>query len=334
MSRPININRIRETINSSKAGAIFVPSDFYHITDPVQASVCLKRICAHKGLERVMRGYYVKPGGKKPGMAEIARAIARNRGRTAVPSGDSALYEAGLSFSSPKEWTFVCDGINRTYMVGGKTLVFRHTERIGEITGVSYETALCIQALRAVGKDKITSRHIRTLAKKIKLADKKTVFYGSQKITVWIRDCLKKIMDIASEYAPRLQKGGQKQYSNAQKIATAFGFEVKSKSEALIAAHLHMAGLEFAYENTLISWDGVPMLPDFEIKYKGDTYYWEHVGMMDDAEYVREWIMKEKIYHANFGGRVLTTDDKSDIGAQIINLLRENFNINISQGAG
>jgi len=329
MSRPIHINHIREMINASEKGAIFVPSDFSHIADPVQVGICLKRMCKHAELECVMRGVYIKPGKYPPKKEDVARAIARGRGWTAVPCGQSALYAAGLSDFSPSEWTFVCDGMYRTYKYDDNTLVFKHTDMKDEITGVSYETALCIQALRAIGKGNITDEQIKTLARGIKLADKKPVYYGTQKITTWIRECLKIILAEASKNAPGLQENGSRKHYDNRKISTPFGFEVNSKAEALIAAYLHMAGLDFTYEHSLVSWDGVPMLPDFKIVYKGAIYYWEHLGLLDDAEYVREWIEKKRIYSTNFTGMLLTTDENSDIGAQILKILHDKFDINI-----
>jgi predicted nuclease of restriction endonuclease-like RecB superfamily len=118
-----------------------------------------------------------------------------------------------------------------------------------------------------------------------------------------------------------------------QKIATASGHKVKSMAEALIDAHLQMSGLEYKYEQTLATWDGVPMLPDFVIKYKGETYYWEHVGMLDDAEYVREWQEKKKIYSTGIKGKLLTTNEYTEIGSQINKLLLENFDFKLSPSA-
>ena len=331
MRPPIYINQIEKTVNTSKKGTIFVPSDFYHITNPMQVGICLTRLCKRKMLERFMRGVYVKPGRYSPGLVQIACAVARSRGWTAVPCGETALFTTGISYDSPKTWTFLCDGKNKSFIYGNKTFEFKHTGKKDEIAGISYNTALCIQALRAVGKDNITEWHIRCLAGRINLADKRAVLYGSQKITSWVRKYLKMIMDAASKNAPALREDGYTYNKDGQNISTIFGYGVKSKSEALIAAHLHMAGLEFKYETLLVGKGDVPMRPDFKIKHKGNTYYWEHLGMEDDVKYLKEWQEKKKIYDVSITDKLLTTNEKSDVGAQILKMLHDEFEIDIAQ---
>jgi len=50
MSCPIHKNHIREVINTSAKGTIFVLSDFSNTADGFQVGICLKRICIHAGL--------------------------------------------------------------------------------------------------------------------------------------------------------------------------------------------------------------------------------------------------------------------------------------------
>ena len=330
MSCPKHINLIRKDINKAEKGAFFFPSDFYYITDPVQVNICLKRICDHGGLVRVSRGIFTKNDKYLPKKEEIAQAIARKHGWTVVPCGESALYAANLSFCSPEICTYVSDGIYQEYTCYDKTFKFKSTSKIDEIKGVSYETALCIQALRAIGKDKVSDKQIQILAKTIKLVDKRPVYYGKLKITAWIKNNLRKIFDEASKNAIISDENYTKKYEDNQIVTTPFGYEVRSKSEALIATNLHIAGLDFKYESSLLSKDGVPIRPDFKITHKGKVYYWEHLGMLDNKPYVLKWQEKERIYNTSFNDQLITTDEYSDVGVQIINLLRNKFSIDIA----
>lgn len=72
---------------------------------------------------------------------------------------------------------------------------------------------------------------------------------------------------------------------------------VRSKSEWIIADKLRAAGIKYQYEQPLVL-DGVERLPDFTIRDEdaGTVWYWEHNGMLSDAEYKKRWQRKEAAY--------------------------------------
>ncbi len=79
------------------------------------------------------------------------------------------------------------------------------------------------------------------------------------------------------------------------------GHMVRSKSELIIANLLFREGINYEYEQPL---DGNKVLgrlhPDFSFAdAAGDRVIWEHLGMMDDEEYVRGWNWKLDWYKAN-----------------------------------
>lgn len=94
---------------------------------------------------------------------------------------------------------------------------------------------------------------------------------------------------------------------------------VRSKSEVIIADALTAAGIEFAYERPFTGYDGTIRLPDFVIEdaATGETYLWEHLGMLANPQYARAWERKKDWYAASGveegGGEVatliVTTDD-------------------------
>ena len=60
---------------------------------------------------------------------------------------------------------------------------------------------------------------------------------------------------------------------------------VRSKSELVIANLLHEHDVPFAYEVLLRAPDGTMYLPDFTIGWQGETWFWEHWGMMSSDSY-------------------------------------------------
>lgn len=71
---------------------------------------------------------------------------------------------------------------------------------------------------------------------------------------------------------------------------TARGEMVRSKSEVIIANALAAKGVDYAYER-LLTLDGVTKYPDFTIEdmESGQTFYWEHCGMLHVPSYRRRW---------------------------------------------
>ena len=101
---------------------------------------------------------------------------------------------------------------------------------------------------------------------------------------------------------------------------TANGTLVRSKSEVTIADALFDHGVAFEYEQEFRGADGRFRLPDFTIEdaATGETYIWEHLGLLGDPEYARSWDRKKAWYEANgvteLGGDrgtlIVTTDDE------------------------
>jgi AAA domain/UvrD-like helicase C-terminal domain len=87
---------------------------------------------------------------------------------------------------------------------------------------------------------------------------------------------------------------------------TSRGEFVRSKSEVIIANHLHhppdnASAIDYIYEKPL-TLGGQTRYPDFTIEDEesGITYYWEHCGMLHVPEYERRW-MEKLAWYENHG---------------------------------
>ena len=120
---------------------------------------------------------------------------------------------------------------------------------------------------------------------------------------------------------------------------TARGEAVRSKSEVIIANLLHTRGIEYRYEEPL-EIGGLTKYPDFTIEddNTGQTYYWEHLGMLSDERYQRrwlekmEWLKQHDILPREDGGgskgTLITTQDSADGGIDsegVMQLVEELF---------
>lgn len=87
----------------------------------------------------------------------------------------------------------------------------------------------------------------------------------------------------------------------APKLYTAKGERVRSKSEVIIADSLNREGIPYRYECPLYVEGWGTIHPDFtvlSVKERKEIY-WEHLGMMDDAEYVEKALDKMNVYALN-----------------------------------
>lgn len=75
---------------------------------------------------------------------------------------------------------------------------------------------------------------------------------------------------------------------------------VRSKSEALIDMFLYQNQIPFRYE-CILQLGETFIFPDFTIRHPetGETYYWEHFGMMDNPTYNKNVSSKLQLYISN-----------------------------------
>lgn len=72
---------------------------------------------------------------------------------------------------------------------------------------------------------------------------------------------------------------------------------VRSKSESMIDTSLYMHKIPFRYECALVLGE-TTIYPDFTIRHPetGQTYYWEHFGLMDQFTYSQNAYRKLQLY--------------------------------------
>jgi hypothetical protein len=85
---------------------------------------------------------------------------------------------------------------------------------------------------------------------------------------------------------------------------------VRSKSEVIIANMLADRDIPFRYEVPLYAPDGTFYLPDFTITWRGEEWYWEHLGMLHKERYRNHWETKKAWYEKHgFANRLIATSE-------------------------
>ena len=190
---------IKTRIHAMNDGDIMTTADFADLANLTTIRKHLGR-CVDKGLiRRVFDGVYEKPHYSRlldeympTDPEKVAYALARTFHWTIAPCGDIALNRLGLTTQVPSVWSYVSDGPYRTFSWDHIQLKFKHkTNR--EISMLSAQTILITEALRALGKERITPDIIGQLRKIIPECDREKILTESSSCSEWIHETIRKV---------------------------------------------------------------------------------------------------------------------------------------------
>lgn len=118
-------------------------------------------------------------------------------------------------------------------------------------------------------------------------------------------------------------------YEEGKIHRTLANYMVQSKSEALIANMLFERDIPFQYDVRLYAPDGTFYRPDFVIQWRGETWYWEHFGMMHDENYRHKREAKLAWYRKHgFSDWLIETYETAGFDSQVVReVIREKFGI-------
>ena len=191
--------QIQDQIKAAAEGTIFISSDFADIADTETIRRNLNRLTQAGMLRRILKGVYEKPKYSKlldeyvaADPEAVAKALARSYHWTIAPCGNTALNLLGLSTQVAAVWSYISDGPYKTYEWNSTKLEFKHRTN-KEITGLSYMTSLVIQALKTLGRLKVTPEVIQMLSEKLTDKDKQACLKEATESTDWVYDTIRQI---------------------------------------------------------------------------------------------------------------------------------------------
>lgn len=193
------IEKIKDRINAMDAGSIMTTSDFADLSSVTTIRKSLGR-CVEEGMiRRVFDGVYEKTkysrllGEYIPTNPEkVAYALARTYHWTIAPCGDIALNKLGLTTQVPTVWSYVSDGPYRNFSWDNIQLKFKHkTNR--EISRMSEQTVMLIEALRVSGKDNIDAGVIAQLQRRLPTSEKEIILSEATACSEWIYETIREV---------------------------------------------------------------------------------------------------------------------------------------------
>ena len=130
-----------------------------------------------------------------PSVNEVANALARKYNWTIAPSGNTALNLLGLSTQVPAKWTYISDGRYADFSFGNTTIEFKRTSN-RDVSMMYNLTAMVIQAVKAIGKNKITDEQIEYLREKLSDKEKEGLLEEGKTTSAWVYQILRKICEV------------------------------------------------------------------------------------------------------------------------------------------
>ena len=106
-------------------------------------------------------------------------------------------------------------------------------------------------------------------------------------------------------------------YEEGKIYHTLAEYMVRSKSEVIIANILFDRKIPFKYEVPLFAPDGSFYIPDFTITWRGEQWYWEHLGLLDREDYKNHWQVKKQWYEKHFPDRLITTVESPTLSKDV-----------------
>ncbi len=185
-------NKIIAKIKKAKRGSLFFIEDFLNLGTSKAVSKALERLVEKKELSRVSRGIYsrlrIDPvlGAISPTTEEIAEAVRRRDKARIIPTGILALNALGLSTQVPMNLVYLTDGAARTIQIGKRKIVFKKTSP-RNLAAIGSISSLAIQALREIGKDKVTEDEINSILRQLEKEDPYRLQHDIKLAPEWIR---------------------------------------------------------------------------------------------------------------------------------------------------
>lgn len=185
-------NKIIAKIKKAKRGSLFFIEDFLNLGTSKAVSKALERLVEKEELSRVSRGIYSRLrmdpilGAISPTTEEIAEAVRRRDKARIVPTGILALNALGLSTQVPMNLVYLTDGAARTIQIGKRKIVFKKTSP-RNLAAIGSISSLAIQALREIGKDKVTEEEINSILRQLEKEDPYRLQHDIKLAPEWIR---------------------------------------------------------------------------------------------------------------------------------------------------
>ncbi len=192
-------DKVFNKITKARRGTLYFNDDFLAFGTAKAVSKALERLVVRGEIVRVARGIYARLekdpilGTVKPSTEAIAEAIRRRDKAKIIATGAMAMNVLGLSTQVPINVVYLTNGTARTINLGRRKIVFKKTtpKNLATIGKISTQV---IQALKEIGKDKVTDREIHIIVKQLGKEEPYRLEQDIKRAPEWIRIIMRKAL--------------------------------------------------------------------------------------------------------------------------------------------
>ena len=192
-------DKIIKKIKKARGGSVFLIDDFLSFGTAKAVGKALERLVEAGEISRVSRGVYARLkqhpmfGELLPAAEDIAKAIAKKDKARIIPAGVLALNALGLSTQVPLNLVYLTDGSARIIKIRKRTVKFKKTSP-RNLSAIGPVSSLVIQALKEIGKDKVTEKEMVIILQHLKSEDPYRLEHDIKLAPEWIRIIMRKAL--------------------------------------------------------------------------------------------------------------------------------------------
>jgi hypothetical protein len=189
---------IARKVRRAKPGTVFTPALFAGVGGRAAVDKALQRLVARDELRRLSRGLYDKPrhgpllGTLWPSVETVVAALIVKDKLRLQPTGAYAGNPLGLSDKVPARVEFLTDSTSRTVKAGPMQIVLKRTTP-RQMATAGRTSGLVIQALRNLGADHLTARHLNKLERALQEFERRTLLEDLTLAPGWMQPALRAV---------------------------------------------------------------------------------------------------------------------------------------------
>lgn len=197
-SQPSLKAKMLKVLAQKDQGWAFTPHDFADLGDPRAVGMTLTRLVRDGVIRRVDRGIYDRPQdhpllGKAGATSDsVVAAVARKKNLRILPSAAVAANKLGVSTQVPAKIVYHTDGAPSSVKLGKLKIEFRRNS--GSMLALADRpSGLVAQALRDIGKGKVTVAHLQRLRDNLSADARKGLAKDLSRVPAWMRPHFKEL---------------------------------------------------------------------------------------------------------------------------------------------
>ena len=186
---------IRNRVSRIPRGEPFTNKRFLKLGSRAEVNRTLSRLVKAGMIQRIFRGMFVRPrknryvGYVTPGVNEIVKVLAKDRGETIQKQGAAAVNRLGLCTQMPVVPIYWTSGRSREFKIGKLPVKLKHVSP-RKLQMAGQPPGLALSALWCLGKRMVDARVVRTIQTKLTAADFAALKQAD--MPIWMADALEK----------------------------------------------------------------------------------------------------------------------------------------------